>query len=223
MAPFRFLVGLLAAAALALTAVAGYAQTARSGGGASEQLLQQIQQLSSDRTSLQADNDKLKKQLDDMRKERDALKSAQQAIDRRVQTSEASLKSTIAQTESTKQELAQNKARTDQLITKFRETVDTLKEVESQRSTTKQILATRDQDLKVCIDRNFAMYKLNEEVLTSLEKQTVWSRVAQAEPFTKIKRVQLENLVDGYKARADDQRITPAAPSAAAPAADTPH
>lgn len=185
------------------------AQTARSGGNANAQLMQQMQQLASERTSLQAENAKLKKELDDMRKERDALKNGQAALVHRVQSSESLLKEGAARNQSSAQELAQTKEKTQQLVAKFRETLQSMREIETDRTTVKQTLATRDQELKTCIDRNMALYKLNDEVLTRLEHQGAWSRVARAEPFTQIKRVELENLVDEYKSRADDQRATP--------------
>jgi chromosome segregation ATPase len=206
-------VALLCVGALSLVTDAAYAQSARSGGGASAQLMQQMQQLASERTSLQAENTKLKKDLEDLRKDRDALKNAQQAVDRRAKSSEIalnSLKESLAQhTSTTDRELAQTKEKMQQLVAKFRETLQKLQEVETEGTTARQTLATRDQDLKVCVDRNLALYKLNEEVLTRLEHQSVWTRVAQSEPFTRIKRNQLENLVDDYKDRADEQRIDP--------------
>src|SRR6185437_8493556 len=101
-------------------------------------------------------------------------------------------------------ELKQTREKTEQLIAKFRETLQTLREVETDRSTTKQTLAMRDKDLKACADRNVALYKLNDEVLTHMEHESAWSHLARAEPFTQIKRVQLQNLVDDYKARAKD-------------------
>jgi chromosome segregation ATPase len=201
-------------ALLALLSVSAHAQSARAGGGASAQLLQQMQQLASERTSLQAENGKLKKDLEDMRKERDALKSGQQALERRAKASESSLKEGLAQHQSSDQELAQTKDKLQQLVAKFRETLQTLRTVETEDTTTKQTLTTRDQDLKKCVDRNLALYKLNQEVLAHFESQTVWTRVAQTEPFTRIKRNQLENLLDEYKARADDQKLAPAAPPA---------
>jgi hypothetical protein len=112
----------------------------------------------------------------------------------------------------------QLKAKTQELITKFRETVQALRDVETGSLAAKQSLATRDHELKVCIDRNLALYDLNQEVLTRLEKQGVFSRVAQAEPFTRIKRAQLENLIDDYKARAEDQRPKLGASPGIAPA-----
>jgi chromosome segregation ATPase len=202
-------VALLSAALCMCAAEYGYTQTARSGGGASAQLMQQMQQLASERTSLQAENAKLKKDLEEVRKDRDALKNGQQAVERRAKTAEGSLKESISRSQSADQELAQTKEKLQQLVAKFRETLQTLRDVEAQQTAAKQTLAVRDRDLKSCVDHNMALYKLNQEVLTHLEKQTVWSRVAQAEPFTKIKRVQLENLVDEYKDRADEQRVAP--------------
>jgi chromosome segregation ATPase len=211
-------------AALVMTVGSAQAQTARTGGGANAQLLQQMQQLASERTSLQAENAKLKKDLEDTRKDRDALKKGQQALEQRTKASESLLKSmregVSARRESTDQELAQYKEKMQELVAKFHETLQSMREIESDRTASKQTLATRDQELKTCVDRNLALYKLNQEVLTRLEHQGVWGRVARAEPFTQIKRVELENLVDEYKSRADDQRVSPPAPApVAAPAA----
>lgn len=209
-----YAVSAVAVATLVMIAGSAQAQTARTGGGANAQLLQQMQQLASERTSLQAENAKLKKDLEDTRKERDALKKGHQALEQRAKALESSVKSmqegVTARRESTDQELAQYKEKMQELVAKFRETALALRQVETEGTSAKQTLATRDQELKTCIDRNMALYKLNDEVLTRFEHQGVWSQMARAEPFTQIKRTQLENLVDEYKSRAEDQRATPA-------------
>ena len=211
-----------APAVFAVLAASADAQTARSGGGANAQLLQQMQQLASERTSLQSENAQMKKDLDALRKERDSLKDslkkAQAALDGRVKAGEAALAHTAAQRESTEQELRRTKDKMEELVIKFRETIQTLHTAETEGTTAKQTLVVRDRDLKVCVDHNAALYKLNDEILTRLEHPSVWGRVATAEPFTRIKRTELENLVDDYKTRADDQRmpVTPAKPAAPA-------
>ena len=223
MSPLRLLTPVYAAVALlAFVAPAAQAQTARSGGAPNAQLLQQMQQLASERTALQAENARLKKDLDDTRKERDALKNAQKSSEGRVRASAAAAATeAAAQRAALEQQIAANKAQTEQLIGKFRETLQSLKEVESDRATTKQTLATREQELSACVDRNASLYKLNSEVLTHFEHESAWGRLARAEPFTQIKKVQLENLVDDYRVRAKEQRLTPASDvktgSAAAP------
>jgi cell division protein FtsB len=203
-----------------------HAQSARSGAGASAQLLQQMQQLASERTSLQAENAKLKKDLEDLRKDRDTLKNSQQALDKRAKSSEAALKQQLAQRQSgANEELAQTKEKMQQLVGKFRETLQTLREVESAQTTAKQTLATREQELKVCVDHNRALYKLDDEVLTHMEHQTVWTQVASAEPFTRIKRTQLQNYVVESRGKADEHAISPAnaTPAAPASASSAPH
>jgi chromosome segregation ATPase len=208
-----------------LTVSPAHAQTARSGGAPNAQLLQQMQQLASERTSLQAENARMKKELEDLRKERDQLKKSREAVDVRLKSDAAALARSSADRDSTEQQLAQSKARMQELVGKFRETLQTLRELEAEGNSAKQSLAARDTELKTCVDRNVALYHLNDEVLTRFEKQGLLSRMAQAEPFTRIKRVQLENLIDGYKARAEDQRAaapTPLPDGATRPIAPAP-
>jgi chromosome segregation ATPase len=224
------------AALVAAAAASGArAQTPRSGGAPNAQLLMQLQELGSEKASLESQNADLKKQLDAVTKERDTLKGVQKANEQRVRTSAAEATQTSAQRDALAQELKRTKDQMDVLIGKFRETINTLREIETDRAVTKQTLATRSAELKVCIDRNLALYKLDEEVLTRLDQESVWSRIAESEPFTKIKRVQLENLIDDYRNRAEDQRVSEkslesatrfmprpapaAAPSTSAPAA----
>jgi chromosome segregation ATPase len=186
------------------------AQTARSGGNANAQLMQQMQQLASERTTLQAENDKLKGELANVTKDRDALKTAQQGLSRRATDAAAALARDSAQRQASDQELTQLKAKMQELIAKFRETIQKLREAESDDSATKQSLTARERELSVCAERNVALYNLDEEVLSRWEKEGVWTRIADKEPFTRIKRTQLENLIDDYRTRAGEQRVAPA-------------
>ncbi|HVN44290.1 MAG TPA: hypothetical protein VMT66_03485 [Steroidobacteraceae bacterium] len=188
--------------------------------------MQQMQQLASERTALQAENDKLKKQLADVTKDRDALKAGQQALDKRAKDTTAVLEHSRAQREAADQEVTQTKAKMQELIAKFREALAKMREIETENTVTKQTLATRERELSRCVDNNVALYKLNDEILTHLDKKSsgLGSCMASTEPFTKIGRVRNENLVDEYRARAEDQRVTPAAglPSTSAATAVSP-
>jgi chromosome segregation ATPase len=198
----------------AITLIAGLgthvatAQTARpaTSGAANAQLMQQLQQLGSERTALQADNERMKQELEALRKERDGLKSGQQALDRKVQSSEAQAAASARQRSSTEQELGQAKGRLEELVAKFRETAQALRDVETDRAAARQSLAQRERDLATCSDHNATLLTLNDEVLTKLEQEGFWAHVARSEPFTRIKRTQLQNLADDYRGRAQDQR-----------------
>jgi seryl-tRNA synthetase len=198
------------------------AQTARSGGGGGQnaQLVQQLQQLASERTTMQAEQARMKKELEDLRKERDALKTSQAgstASQRARAEAEAALARSQRDSETAEKELSTIKARLQELVDKFRETARVMREVETDRATVKQALAQQGQELNACVAANNGLYQLNDEVLTRFESQGFWTSLGKAEPFTKLKRVQLENLIDGYRTRATDQKYVPGVAPPAAP------
>jgi chromosome segregation ATPase len=197
-------------AALAIISIAAStadAQTARPAGNANAQAMQQMQQLASERTQLQAENAKLKQELDDAKKKLKSLEADKESLGRKSQGSEAALARLTASNETLNQSLTQQRARMDELVAKFRETLGTLRETETDRTGIKNQLATRDREFHSCVDKNLALYKVNLEVLDKLEHQGFWSSAAKVEPFTRLKRTQLENLVDEYRGKAEDQRV----------------
>jgi predicted RNase H-like nuclease (RuvC/YqgF family) len=204
-----FLLMALAVLTLAIHRPAA-AQAARSSSG-NAQAMQQLQQLAAERTRLLADNAKLKSDLDASRKELDALKKKQDASERRLQGNDGAVARANARSDSLSQELAREKGRLAELVTKFREMASQFREVESDRNTVKASLGQRDVELKQCIDRNLSLYALNGEVLGKLESRGGFTPASALEPFTKLKRIELENLIDGYQTRADEQRPPSAA------------
>jgi len=188
-----------------------HAQTARSGGGggANAQLVQQLQQLGSERTALLAEQARMKKEIEDLRKERDTLKASQASAGQRDRAAaEAAVARSSRERDALEAELSKTKANTQELIAKFRETVQAMREVETDRATAKQALTARMTELDACLKSNDALYKLNDEVLTHFSDQGFWSRVGQAEPFTRLKRVELENIIENYRYRAEDQKLS---------------
>ncbi len=190
---------------------AAVAQAPRSAGNANAQMAQQLQQLASERTALQAENGRLKAELDALRKEGDAAKSKQVAgASRRVGELEAAVSRAAAVRESVDKENQQLKAQMQELVGKFRETAQSLAAMETAAATSKDQLATRDQQLRSCRDRNAALFQLNDDVLKRLEGRSVSSSLARIEPFTRLKRIELENMVDEQRSKAEDQQEPPA-------------
>jgi chromosome segregation ATPase len=199
-----------------------HAQTARSGGAANALLLQQMQQLASERTSLQAENAKMKQELDAARKERDTLKNGQQALAQRNRATAAALQQANNQHTQEAQQIAQTKAEMQALIAKFRETIQQLKAIEAESTSARQATAVTERQLNVCMDHDVALYNLDVEVLSRADRESGLTRLARMEPFTQIGRARLENRVDDYKARANDLRVKPVNPAGPAPAVKAP-
>jgi DNA repair exonuclease SbcCD ATPase subunit len=192
-----------------LTATA-HAQAARSGGTGNAAVLQQLQQVASERTELAAQNAKLQQDLDAMRKERDALKAGQSAADRRAQQTEVAVRAVQQQAAAKQQAADENVARwktqMDELVAKYRELAQTLRDTESSRTGLQQQLSIREHALGVCTDDNASLYNLNGEVLDHFEHQSPLSGLARVEPFTRVARTRLENAALEYKERASALR-----------------
>lgn len=182
------------------------AQVQRSG-NADARVAQQLQQLTSERSALQAENTKLKQELEQAKAQLQKTGAATKTLESRNRALEASAGRGTAASQQAEEQLERTRVQMQELVTKFRETAETLREVETERATLKGHFATKEREFKTCVDRNAGLYNLNVEVLDRMENRGFWSNVAEREPFTRIKRVELENLIDDYKYRADELRL----------------
>lgn len=204
----------MAGVALALvTAAAGvHAQTQRSGGGGSEsqKIMQQYQQLAAEKTSLQSQLAQVKKDLDstkaelaETKKERDALKARSAGS----AAASAQLAQANASRQNAEKSLEQNKQRTTELVDRFKETVGALKGVESERAELKKDNLALTASYDKCTLDNEQLYEISNTVLDRYDHVGFFTKVGEAEPFTKITRTRIDNLVVEYRAHAEELRL----------------
>ena len=186
-----------------------YAQVERSGGGETQKIMQQYQQIAGEKTALQAqvaqmktDLDAAKTELATVKKERDALKVRAGGA--------AAAAAAVAQLNASKESADKNlqlyKQRMNELVSRFRETATTLKEVESDRSKLRQDMGERSAAFDKCAENNLQLYEITNAVLDRYERVGLFTKATAAEPFTRITRTRIENLVDEYRARALENR-----------------
>lgn len=73
-------------------------------------------------------------------------------------------------------------------------------------------IAQQSQAIEMCEKNNLTLYELNMELLEKYKNKGVWGSFIQAEPFTQIKRVEIENILQEYKGKLDSQKIEKANP-----------
>lgn len=186
-----------------------YAQVERSGGGEMQKIMQQYQQVAAEKTALQAqvaqmkmDLDAAKTELASVKKERDALKVRAGG----AAAAAAAIAQLNASKESAEKSLDLYKQRMNELVNRFRETAATLKEVEADRSKLRQDLGERNAAFDKCAENNLELYEITNDVLDRYEHVGLFTKASAAEPFTRITRTRIENLVDDYRARALENR-----------------
>jgi len=65
--------------------------------------------------------------------------------------------------------------------------------------------------LQRCINNNQALYTVGQELVHRLAKPSIADAVAFNEPFLQLRRVSLENLIQGYQDKLDQQALKPTA------------
>ncbi|MBN1105209.1 MAG: hypothetical protein JXL84_17480 [Deltaproteobacteria bacterium] len=71
----------------------------------------------------------------------------------------------------------------------------------------KAALSEKEQKLGRCASHNQKLSAAAEELLQRYENKGVFTSVLQREPFTQIRRVEIENLIDEYRTRIEDNRL----------------
>ena len=193
-----------------------HAQVQRSGGDAATRVMQQLQQVSAEKASLQAENERLKKDLERVQGELKQANAGRVALEAKNRQLQGATQRSTADAQ-TQEQLERTRAQVQELVGKFRETAQSLRDVETDRAQVRTQLAQREREHKVCVDRNVEFYELNNEILTKLEDRGFLSSFASVEPFTRIARTRLENLIDDYRYRADELRAERAGKAALAP------
>jgi chaperonin cofactor prefoldin len=197
------------------------AQTAR-GGGESQRIMQQYQQLAAEKTALEAQVVALKHDLDAARTELGTVKKERDALKARSAAAGASVSALTAGKEAAEKSAAQSQERMNELVTHFRETANNLKQVETDREQLRGQLRERSAAFDQCAADNLSLYEINADLLMRYEHVGLFTRVSASEPFTRITRSRIENLVDGYRARALELRARSATSNAGEEAGGTP-
>jgi chromosome segregation ATPase len=189
-----------------------HAQTQRSGGGEAQKIMQQYQQVAAEKTSLQAQLEQTKKNLDAANAELAAVKKERDAAKAHVGVTPAVLAQANTARDAAEKSLEQSKQRINDLVGKFREMAATLRDIEGDRSKIRKDLSDRNAAFDSCAANNMQLYEINRDILDRYEHIGLFTRVTAGEPFTRIARTRIENLVDEYRERAQELRLKKQSP-----------
>jgi chromosome segregation ATPase len=189
------------------------AQVQRSGGGGETQkIMQQYQQVAAEKTALQGQVAQLKKDLEAANSQIAAVKKERDVAKAHTGIPPAALAQATSAREAAEHNLELSKQRMTELVTRFRDTATNLKDVEADRSKLRKDLAYRNTAYDQCAADNMKLYDLNGEILNRLEHVGLFTKASATEPFTKITRTRLDNLAVEYRERAQAMKLKPAMP-----------
>jgi predicted nucleic acid-binding Zn-ribbon protein len=112
----------------------------------------------------------------------------------------------------------QDKQQQDELSNKYQESEKKLKQMEEQYATSIKILqqtqrdkeqeAKRlDSEVLACEKKNSQLYLISSDLMDKYKAKGVLQAMRQAEPFTQLEKVKMENLLQEYRDKADANSI----------------
>lgn len=88
-----------------------------------------------------------------------------------------------------------------------RTTAQTLAQAESAKKQTVAQLAGKERDLDICQSHNGKLYMIGREMMQKYRDKSCADALAQAEPFTGLKKVEVENLLETWRDRLDKEKL----------------
>jgi chromosome segregation ATPase len=120
---------------------------------------------------------------------------------------ESGLKSAQSELEALKTRLAETEKKLVDSLALQRATADKLAKTESAFKQTEQQLSGKREDLKLCQTQNGSLYSLGREMIQKYRDKSCQDALAQAEPFTGLKKVEVENLMETWRDKLDRDRL----------------
>lgn len=156
-----------------------------------------IRQMNAELTQLKSTNQTLLAEKTSQEKELAALQKKYDKLADKADENKKAMKGRVVEIKQQYKDEVEAHVETRRLLAeKIQEKNDLLK-----------IATGQTQTIDLCVANNKKLYEIDQELLTVYENKGVWDSVTQAEPFSRLSQVKIENLVDDYQYRLDDLRV----------------
>ena len=139
-----------------------------------------------------------------------ALAKAQHML-RQISGERDALQAEVAQLKADLGAVKAKKTNTDGALVKSKETLREIQENLDKTLSEKQVAEAsateRGRQLEQCTIKNTKLYELNGELLQRYARKGVMDAMVRREPFTGLKKVEMENLLQDLQDKNDEQRI----------------
>ena len=188
---------------------------------AARRMQQMQQQLAQEKAQLEQDKAKLEKDNADREKQIKQLQARLKRAEAGTKQTEADVKQKAAEVEHLKAELdamslkfVEQREKADKLADSFKASVETIKTRDAEKETLnartreqRDIIGRQAQLVQACEEKNLALYELGSDLLRRYRNKSVMDALKQAEPFTQLEKVKMENLLQEYAEKMDAKKI----------------
>lgn len=174
----------------------------------------QLQQVQGQVSSLEQEKAQLGKERDQARKDAKAAHGRLRKSERSLAEEKARGEQMAKELEGARQDLAATRARLNDTEGKLADTAKTLLQTQQTLARTEAdkrglegVKVRQEKEIALCEGKNLKLYQTGRELMTRFEQKTCNEILAQKEPFFGLKRVEVENLLEEYRDKLDEQKL----------------
>lgn len=168
---------------------------------------QQLQEASEQVSTLEEEKKKLTLDLEQATKTAKNATAKAMRLTKKLKEEQATRKQTENELIGTKQKLAETAAQLAETAKSLAQTSNNLEQMGTEKKKLETIKANNEREIAICQDKNAKLYGYGRELMTKYENKSCADSLIQTEPFTGLKKVEIENLLENYRDKLDDQRI----------------
>ncbi|MEQ1592648.1 MAG: hypothetical protein ABL892_09695 [Thiobacillaceae bacterium] len=202
---------------LCLTGTALHAEATDKSSREREALRRMQQQLSQVQGQVGALEEEKTRMADDLDKAQKSSKSVESKAERLQRELGAGKRQQVSLTKeltvtreelaTTTQRLAETQKALSETSNKLTDTTRTLQQTDAEKRNLESIKQRNERDIASCERKNVALYELGRSLMYRFENKSCAETLAQKEPFTGLKQVETENLLEEYRDKLDDQKL----------------
>ena len=188
---------------------------------AARRMQQMQQQLTQEKAQLEQDKAKLEKENADKEKQMKQLLAKLKRTEAGTKQSEADVRQKSAEADRLKAELeamslkfVEQREKADKLADSYKASVETIKQRDAEKETLnvrvleqREIIGRQSRLVQACEEKNLALYQLGTDLMQRYRNKSVMDALKQAEPFTQLEKVKMENLLQEYSEKMDAKKI----------------
>jgi len=184
------------------------------------QMMQKMKQdMEAEKAAMQTQFDAQKKELEDKLKQNEEenkkLESSLAKEKRKSSRLELTLKTTQTEKEAVEAKLAQtqtaletNQKNLADMTENYRQAQADLKVNDAQRKTQLSTFAQTSKSLQNCEAKNDKLYHYGLDLIKVYDKPSNYEAAIRTEKFTQIKRVELENILQDYRDKLEEEKVS---------------
>lgn len=166
----------------------------------------ELQQAREQSAALEAEKNKSVKELEQVSKSGKAAEAKAARLARELKEEQAQRGQMETELAAAKQRLTELESKVAELTGSLDETRRTLAGTEAAKKNLEGIKTRNEREIALCEDKNKSLYQVGRDLMVRYEKKSCEDALAQREPFTGLKRVEVENLMEEYRDKLDEQK-----------------